>query len=60
MSKYLVTCDYVYSEVNFEELYEGCGLMADIDSYLSQFGFSRITVAETRSGFGDALYAKKK
>jgi len=60
MKNYLTSCDYVYSEVNFEELYEGCGLMSDIDLYLSQFGFSRITVAETRSGFGDALYAKKK
>lgn len=60
MRDYLVTCDYVYSEVNFEELYEGCALMSDIDNYLKQYGFSRITVVETRSGFGDALYAKKK
>lgn len=60
MKKYLETCDYVYSEVNFEELYEGCGLMSDIDLYLSEFGFSRVNVVETRSGFGDALYVKKK
>lgn len=48
---------WLYLEVNLEELYKGCPLLADIDYFLNSCGFSR--VAKQMSGvaiWGDALY----
>jgi FkbM family methyltransferase len=50
---------YIYSEVNFYELYEGCKLMSDIDELLSQFGFVRTHLVDSLNGWGDALYQKR-
>ena len=50
--------DYVYAEVNFEELYEGTRLVGDIDALLAEFGFSRVATHDTGYGFGEAIYAK--
>ena len=51
---------WAYLEVNKEELYKGCALVGEIDTYMNSFGFHR---AETRwcgnTGWGDALYIKK-
>ena len=41
MEKYLKYIDYIYTEVNSEELYKECDLIGSIDSYLKQFGFQR-------------------
>jgi len=50
---------WAYLEVNKEELYKGCALVGEIDSYLSGFKFQRV---ETKwcgnTGWGDALYVK--
>jgi len=53
--------DYVYLEVNKEEVYEGCPMIWDIDKYLSNFNFLRV---ETKFAYdtlpwGDALYIKR-
>lgn len=58
MSNYLMHCDYIYSEVNFREMYEGCCLIEDFDKYLFNYGFSRFFLIDTGMGFGDALYVK--
>jgi FkbM family methyltransferase len=50
--------DYIYAEVNVEELYEDCCLMHDVDEYLSTFGFKRVITELTQYGWGDALYIK--
>lgn len=49
---------WVYLEVNREEVYKECGLVEEVDQYLSQFGFIRI---ETKwaGGWGDAYYSRK-
>jgi FkbM family methyltransferase len=46
----------IYAEVNEKELYDGCGMIDQVDSYLSQFGFRRVITSMTKHGWGDALY----
>ena len=50
---------WVYCEVNRQELYEGCCLVSDLDSYLQQYGFKRSITKWTPHGWGDALYINK-
>lgn len=52
------TMKWIYSEVNKEELYEGCCLVSDLDDYLKKFEFSRMATRWTEFGWGDALYVK--
>ena len=46
----------IYLEVNEKELYKKCGLIEDIDLFLSQYNFKRIITRMTEHGWGDALY----
>lgn len=50
--------DYIYSEVNSDEVYKGCALVEELDSYLDSFGFKRVTTAWTNAKWGDAFYIK--
>lgn len=50
--------DYIYTEINDEEVYKGCDLVSDIDSYLASFGFKRIITKMTPAHWGDAMYKK--
>lgn len=57
--KILPFIDGIYTEINFEELYEGCGLSSELDKYLSRFKFKRIyTNTDLHKSWGDALYIK--
>lgn len=47
---------WIYCEVNKEELYEGCCLITDLDSYLLKYGFKRSVTRWTVHNWGDALY----
>ncbi len=47
---------WIYCEVNKEELYEGCCLITDLDSYLLNYGFKRSVTRWTVHNWGDALY----
>lgn len=52
---------FIQSEVNLEELYEGCCLINELDEYLLKYGFERkITKLWDNGavGWGDALYIK--
>ena len=49
----------VIAEVNRDEVYEGCPMIEDIDSYLEGFGFERLTVEWQSESWGDALYVKR-
>jgi FkbM family methyltransferase len=51
--------DYVYLELNFEQLYEGCALANEIDDFLSIFGFNRVVTGEISNGWTDGLYIRK-
>jgi hypothetical protein len=60
MESYLNNVDYVYTEVNSDYVYEGCGLIGEIDEYLLNFGLHRV---ETQWAgdfrWGDAFYIRK-
>jgi FkbM family methyltransferase len=46
----------LYLEVNEKELYKECGLIGEIDAFLSQYNFKRVLTNMTPHGWGDALY----
>ncbi len=55
----LEAVDYIYTEVNKEEVYEGCTLVKDLDGYLLAKGFKRVTTRwYLKEGWGDALYIR--
>ena len=60
MESYLHNIDYIYTEVNTEEVYKNCDKMQDITDYLSIFNFK---LADARIykqfGWGDAFYMKE-
>ena len=56
---FLDRVDFIMTEVNRDEVYEGCAQVEEIDEYLSKYEFKR---AETRwdgDCWGDALYLKE-
>jgi FkbM family methyltransferase len=59
MGELLSKVDYIYTEVNSDYVYENCSLVHEIDSYLNDFGFTRV---ETKWWYnecwGDAFYIK--
>jgi FkbM family methyltransferase len=57
-SSMLGALDYLYVEVNEEELYKGCALVTEIDYYVAQFGFNRVATHMTKNKWGDAFYMK--
>ena len=60
MEKYLHYVDYIYTEVNIEEVYRECDTINTIDDYLKRFGFERCdTRIYKQFGWGDAFYIKK-
>ena len=60
MEKYLPHMQYIYTEVNIEEVYKGCNLIGELDDYLRRFGFERVAQQiYTDLGWGDAFYMKK-
>jgi FkbM family methyltransferase len=57
--KTLKYIDYVYCEVNKDEIYENNAYLEDIDEYLSKFSFRRIETNWWEDhNWGDALYIK--
>lgn len=58
--KFLNKLDYIYCEVNRSETYENNALVEEIDSYLSQYGFSRKETDWSGGIWGDALYVSDR
>lgn len=56
----LKNIDHIMTEINFEDLYEGCVKVNELDEYLKQFQFNRLYTAPTPYGWGDAFYSKFK
>lgn len=50
----------IYLEVNEKELYKNCGLISDIDAFLTEHGFKRVATHMTPHFWGDALYVIDK
>jgi FkbM family methyltransferase len=60
MEKYLQHVNYIYTEVNTEQVYKDCNLIGEIDDYLHEFGFVRVAQQIYKEyGWGDAFYMKK-
>ena len=51
--------DYLYLEVNLEELYEGCATLCEVDCYVSAFKFERVAIHMTSKKWGDAFYVNR-
>lgn len=50
----------IFTEVNFREMYKGCGLEPELTEFLKEKGFEKVEEVDTGSGWGDALYIKRK
>lgn len=57
---FLRWAEIIYSEVNEEELYEGCARLEEIKDFLKEHGFSMVTAKMEKQGWGDALFVKLK
>ncbi|MGB7894786.1 MAG: FkbM family methyltransferase [Microcoleus sp.] len=49
----------INTEVNYEELYDGCALIDQLDEFLEKHGFQRVATITHHPYWGDALYVKK-
>ena len=49
----------INTEVNYEELYDGCALIEQLDEFLEKHGFQRVATVTHHPYWGDALYIKK-
>jgi len=56
--KTLQYIDYIITEVNLEEMYEGCALIEDLDNYLTDFQRVETKLARCKA-WGDSLYIRK-
>jgi len=52
--------DYVYCEVNRDEVYEGNAYVEELDEFLSSYGMERVETSWEGQIWGDALYIKTK
>lgn len=59
-TNWLKYVEVMNTEVNYEELYEGCALIDQIDEFLKTPGFDRVaTTTPSHPSWGDAIYVKK-
>lgn len=57
--KTLKHVDYVYCEINRDELYEGNAFVEDLDEFLSDYNMERVETDWAGTLWGDALYVRK-
>lgn len=50
--------DYIYTEVNKDELYEHCARVEELDAFLKPYRFRRIETKWTAHGWGDSIYKR--
>lgn len=51
--------DWIYTEINAEEVYVGARTVVELDELLGDFGFERLETVMTPHQWGDALYGRK-
>lgn len=59
-SETLKHIDYVYCEVNRDEVYENNAYIEEIDEFLAKYNIKRVEVDWLGLTWGDALYVKEK
>lgn len=52
--------DYVYCEINRDELYEGNAYVEDLDKFLADYDMERVETDWAGTLWGDALYVRRK
>ena len=52
--------DYVYCEVNRDEVYENNAYVEEIDKFLSDYNMTRVETDWAGDIWGDALYIRQK
>jgi len=51
--------DVICTEINFEELYASCPMLADLDQFLERHQFRRIKmITPFHRSWGDAIYLR--
>jgi FkbM family methyltransferase len=58
MEEYLSNVDYLYTEVNSDQVYKDCAIVTELDDYLKHFGLVRVETKWTDCKWGDAFYIK--
>ena len=59
-SETLKHVDYVYCEVNRDEVYENNAYIEELDEYLSNYDMDRVETVWSGGIWGDALYIRRK
>ena len=59
-SETLKHVDYVYCEVNRDEVYENNAYIEELDEFLSEYEMDRVETDWSGGILGDALYVRKK
>lgn len=57
--KTLNTIDYIYTEINREEVYENAPHVEELDAFLDSYGFVRVETDWSGDTWGDAFYIKE-
>ena len=58
-TKTLEKVDYVYCEVNRDEVYENNAYVEELDEFLAQYNMERVMTSWEGQIWGDALYVRK-
>lgn len=58
--EYLKTCNYVYTEINFIEAYQGCCLYPEFDRYMLDHGFRQVFYYQGKKEYGYLFYERAK
>lgn len=51
--------DYIYTELNFDRMYDGCMLEPEFTNHMQSIGFDLIKYFDTGNGWGDGLYIRR-
>jgi FkbM family methyltransferase len=52
--------DYIFTEVNFVDVYQDCAKVDELDKFLGEYGFKRVETVNVANAWGDAFYTKKE
>jgi hypothetical protein len=58
-SNFLKKIDYIFSEINRDEVYENCVRVEELSDFLSSYGFELSEHNWVGGSWGEALYIKK-
>lgn len=56
--EYLKYVDYIMTEVNRDEVYQGCPRVEELDKFLSRYNFKRVETTWDGGTWGDGFYVK--